>query len=54
MIDEKADLYEIVGQELKRGEERPGLIARAIGEAEGNPEKAKSLYILRVYRLPSQ
>jgi hypothetical protein len=45
MIDEKDDLYEIVGQELKQGEERPGLMARATAEADGNPEKAKSLYI---------
>lgn len=44
-IDEMDDLYEIVGQELKNVEERPGLMARATAEADGNPEKAKSLYI---------
>jgi hypothetical protein len=44
-IDEMDDLYEIVGHELKNGEERPGLMARAIAEADGNPEKAKSIYI---------
>jgi len=49
VIDELDDLYEIVGQELKRGEERPGLMARATAEADGNPEKTKSIYIR--YRL---
>jgi hypothetical protein len=44
-IDEMDDLYEIVGHELKNSEERPGLMARAIAEADGNPEKAKSIYI---------
>jgi hypothetical protein len=45
MIDEMDVLYETVGLELKRGEERPGIMARATAEANGNPEKAKSLYI---------
>jgi len=45
MIYNMDELYEIVGQELKRGEERPGLMARAIAETEGNPDKAKSIYI---------
>jgi len=45
MIDEMDDLYEIVGEEIKRGGERPGLMARARAEADGNPEKAKSIYI---------
>jgi hypothetical protein len=44
-IDEMDDLYEIVGEEIKRGEERAGLMARATAEADGNPEKAKSIYI---------
>ena len=45
LIDDLDDLYEIVGQEINRGEERPGLMARATAEADGNTEKAKSLYI---------
>jgi len=45
MIYNMDELYEIVGQELKRGEERPGLMARAIAETEGDPHKAKSTYI---------
>jgi hypothetical protein len=45
MIDEMDDLYETVGLELKRGEERPGFMARATAEADGNPEKVRSLYI---------
>jgi hypothetical protein len=44
-IDGMDDLYEIVGQELKNGKEQLGLMARAAAEADGNPEKAKSLYI---------
>lgn len=45
MIDDMDHLYEIVGQELKKGEERPGLMARAVFEADGDPNRAKSLYI---------
>ena len=45
MIDNMDKLYEIVGRELKKGEERPGLMARAIAETEGDPNKAKSVYI---------
>ncbi|MDD5204900.1 MAG: DUF2628 domain-containing protein [Desulfobacterales bacterium] len=45
MIDDMDHLYEIVGQELKKGEERPGLMARAVLEADGDPNRAKSLYI---------
>lgn len=45
MIYNMDELYEIVGQELKRGEESPGLMARAIAETEGDPHKAKSIYI---------
>ena len=45
MIESYEKLYEIVGQELKEGAERPGLMARAIAESDGDPNRAKSLYI---------
>jgi hypothetical protein len=42
-------LYELVAEELEKGEQSKGLWAKALAEGEGNIEKARGLYIkLRV------
>ena len=44
-------LYEVVAQELDRGERRPGLWAKATADSDGSEDKAGSLYIK--YRVQS-
>jgi hypothetical protein len=44
-------LYEVVAQELDRGERRPGLWVKAMADSEGSEEKASSLYLK--YRVQS-
>jgi hypothetical protein len=44
-IDELDEAYETVGRELVQGKEHHGLMARAVAESDGDPDKAKSIYI---------
>jgi hypothetical protein len=45
-------LYEVAAQELQEGEERPGLMAKAFAEVEGDESKARALYLkMRVVQL---
>jgi len=44
-MDNNNIFYDLVGNELTDGFQKPGLLARAIEEAEGDESKARALYI---------